>query len=237
MLKTKSIVSVAVASLILVGCSSTQPGLVENKSYDNAKSGALIGALSGAIIGYQTRDKNKGKGAIVGGLLGAAAGGAVGYSIDRQANEVARALGTGVENDPLAALDPRRDIIVSKTENYVKIIFRDDMMFATNSAVLQPTAKDKVGKVASLLENYPQTVVGVAGFTDNRGSYQYNLNLSEKRAATVAGQLAVNGYPATKGCSYNKPIAANDSPANRALNRRVEVYLYGNQNMMNDPCQ
>jgi len=170
-------------------------------------------------------------------LLGAAAGGALGYSLDNQANEIAHALGTGVNNDPLAALDPNNDIIVSKSPDYVKIMFRDRMMFATNSSTLRPSAKSKVQKVAQLLQNYPQTVVGVAGFTDNQGSHAYNQRLSEKRARTVANMLAVNGYPLIKGCSYDKPIVPNNSAKNRALNRRVEVYLYADRSRMSDPCR
>jgi outer membrane protein OmpA-like peptidoglycan-associated protein len=116
-------------------------------------------------------------------------------------------------------------------------MFRDRMMFATGSSRLQSNARYKVGKVARLLQNYPQTVVGVAGFTDNQGSYSYNQGLSQRRANTVANILAVNGRPLTKGCSYNKAIAPNNSARNRALNRRVEVYFYGNRNMMSDPCR
>jgi outer membrane protein OmpA-like peptidoglycan-associated protein len=156
--------------------------------------------------------------------------------MDQQANEVARELGTGVENDPLAKLDPNRDIIVSKTPTYVHIMFRDKMMFATDSAKLQPNARYKVQKIAQLLERYPQTVVGVAGFTDNRGSYEYNQRLSERRATSVANILAVNGYPKIKGCSFDKALVANSSAANRALNRRVEVYLYADRNNMSNPC-
>ena len=111
------------------------------------------------------------------------------------------------------------------------------MMFATDSSRLQPSAKSKVQKVGQLLANYPQTVVGVAGFTDNTGGYEYNLGLSQRRASTVANLLAVNGRPYTKGCSYNKAIVPNDSAKNRALNRRVEVYLYSDSNRMTDPCR
>lgn len=225
-----------VATFMLGGCYN-QPGLVEDGSYDRTKTGAATGAVAGALIGYNSKNHRKGQGAIVGGLLGALAGGAIGYSMDQQANEIAHALGTGVNNDPLAALDPNRDIIVSKTPNYVKLMFRDRMMFATGSSTLQSRATSKVNTVGQLLRNYPQTVVGVAGFTDDRGSYAYNKNLSEKRARTVANLLSGNGYPAIKGCSYDKAIAPNDSNANRALNRRVEVYLYPNRNMMSDPCR
>ena len=232
---TKPLLASAVTLLMLSGCYK-EPGLVEDQSYERTKTGALAGALTGAVIGYNTKGHDKGKRAVIGGLLGAAAGGAIGYSLDQQANEVARALGTGVSNDPLAKLDPNRDIIVSKTQTYVHIMFRDSMMFATDSANLQSSARYKVQKVARLLEGYPQTVVGVAGFTDDRGSYEYNQRLSERRAKSVANILAVNSYPKIKGCSYDKALVPNDSAQNRALNRRVEVYLYADRNRMSDPC-
>jgi len=235
MLKKRSLIAASLATIMLVGCYQ-EPGLVEDNSYDRAKTGALLGAIAGAAIGHN-QGHHHGRNAVIGGLLGAAAGGAIGYSLDKQANEVANALGTGVNNDPLAALDPNQTLIVSKTSNYVKIMFRDPMMFASASARLQPNARYKVQKVGQLLANYPQTVVGVAGFTDNQGGYEYNLDLSQRRAATVANLLSRNGYPRTKGCSFDKAIAPNNSARNRALNRRVEVYLYANQSNMTNPCR
>jgi len=235
MLKKRSLIAASLATIMLVGCYQ-EPGLVEDNSYDRAKTGALLGAIAGAAIGHN-QGHHHGRNAVIGGLLGAAAGGAIGYSLDKQANEVANALGTGVNNDPLAALDPNRTIVVSKHPGYVKIMFRDRMMFATNSSRLQSHAKAKVQKVAQLLQRYPQTIVAVAGFTDDQGSYQYNQKLSDKRAKSVANMLNVNGYPATKGCSESAPIAPNNSATNRALNRRVEVYLFANQDVMIDPCQ
>jgi len=231
----KTLIASSLAVFMLAGCYN-QPGLVQDESYDRTKTGAATGAVAGAMIGYNT-GKRDAKSAIIGGLLGAALGGGIGYSMDNQANEVARALGTGVNNDPLAALDPNQTLIVSKTSNYVKIMFRDPMMFASASARLQSNARYKVQKVGQLLANYPQTVVGVAGFTDNQGGYEYNLGLSQRRAATVANLLSRNGYPRTKGCSFDKAIAPNNSARNRALNRRVEVYLYANQSNMTNPCR
>ncbi len=232
---TKSILAATVAAFMLGGCYN-QPGLVQDESYDRTKTGAATGALAGALIGYNAGNRDA-TSAIIGGLLGAAAGGAIGYNMDNQANEIAQALGTGVNNDPLAALDPNNELIVSKTNNYVKIMFRDPMMFASGSANLQSRAKSKVKKVGQLLANYQQTVVGVAGFTDDQGSYSYNQGLSERRANTVANLLAVNGYPTTRGCSFDKAIAPNNSAKNRGLNRRVEVYLYADRNKMSDPCR
>ncbi len=226
---------VATATIFMLGGCYNQPGLVQDESYNRTKTGAATGALAGAMIGYNTGNRSA-KSAIVGGLLGAALGGGIGYSMDNQANEVARALGTGLNNDPLAALDPNNNIIVSKTDTYVKIMFRDPMMFASNSATLQARSKAKVQKVATVLANYPETVIAVAGFTDNTGSFQHNQKLSQRRANSVANLLSRNGRPFTKGCSYNKAIAPNNSAKNKALNRRVEVYLYADKNNMSDPC-
>ena len=232
----KSILLSTLSLFLLSGCYN-QPGLVEDHSYNRTKTGAVAGAITGAIIGYNTKGHHKGRRAAIGAAIGAVAGGVAGYSLDQQANEIARALGTGVNNDPLAALDPNHDIIVSKYPNYVKVMFRDKMMFATGSDALQPQARYKVQKLASVLSNYPQTLVGVAGFTDDRGGYAYNLGLSERRAQSVASLIPTTNPPLVKGCAYNKPIAPNNNDVNRALNRRVEVYLYADPNAMNDPCQ
>jgi outer membrane protein OmpA-like peptidoglycan-associated protein len=232
----KPLVASTLSLFLLSGCYK-EPGLVQDTNYERTKTGVAAGAVTGALIGYNTRSHNKGQGALIGGLLGAVAGGAIGYSLDQQANEVAHALGTGVSSDPLAVLDPRRDIVVTKTDTHVRILFRDRMMFATDSSTLRPSAKYKVQKVAQLLQNYPQTIVGVAGFTDSRGSYSYNKTLSTRRARHVADLLAVNAYPAIKGCSFDNPLAPNDTAENMALNRRVEVYLFANRNVITDPCR
>lgn len=231
-----TLITSTVALFMLAGCYN-QPGLVEDNTYNRTKTGIATGALAGALLGYNTKGHHKGRRALIGGLLGATAGGAIGYSLDEQANAVARALGTGVNNDPLATLDPNNTLLVSKTPTYVKIMFRDPMMFASDSAYLQGSAKHKVNRLAQLLRQYPQSVVGVAGFTDNTGGYAYNKSLSERRARTVANILAVNRYPKIKGCAYNKAIVPNNSARNKALNRRVEVYLYADAHYMSDPCQ
>jgi len=222
----KSVVAIGITLFIFNGCTEVGP---------NTQAGTAIGAASGAVLGGIIG--GSGRDMAIGAALGAVAVGAIGYNMDKQANDIARSLGTGVNNDPLAYLDPNQDLIVSNNGKYVKIMFRDPMMFASASARLQPNARYKVQKVGQLLANYPQTVVGVAGFTDNQGGYEYNLDLSQRRAATVANLLSRNGYPRTKGCSFDKAIAPNNSARNRALNRRVEVYLYANQSNMTNPCR
>ncbi len=237
-MKLKIIALSSALALLFSGCALTQGSLVKDDSLDRTKTGSLLGAVTGAIIGAGT-SKDKVKGALVGGLAGAAVGGGVGYLLDQQANEIAEALGTGVNNDPLAALDPNKTIIVSKGDKYVKIMFRDSMMFAYNSDKLQPSARDKVIKVATLLQKYPQTIALVAGFTDSKGSYEYNYKLSLRRAQAVANTMKNFGAKnriIIKGCSYNKPLVPNKTEAQRALNRRVEIYLFNNPNDIINPC-
>ena len=237
-MKIKTIAVTTAISILFSGCAMFQGGLVRDDSLDRTKNGSLIGAVTGAIIGAGT-SKDKVKGALVGGLAGAAVGGGIGYMLDQQANEVANALGTGVNNDPLAPLDPNRTIVVSKGDRFVKIMFRSKMMFPFDSATPTSDAKDKVTKLAFVLNKYPQTVVQIAGFTDSKGSYQYNYKLSVNRANAVANILKSYGLKNRiyiKGCSYNKPLVPNKTEAQRAINRRVEVYLYNNINDMTNPC-
>jgi len=230
--------SLAIASLIS-GCAQK----TGNETYDNNQNaiiGTTIGALTGIILGNNIGGGNKGRNKVIGAAAGAAIGGAVGYSMDNQAKEVAQSLNTNVNNSPTAALDPNQDLIVSNTDNYVKIMFRDDMMFETNSENPTYAAGTKIAKITTVLQKYPNTLVQVAGHTDSRGSYAYNLTLSEKRATNVGNIInntGVQNQIFSKGCSFNKPIAPNTSDANMGLNRRVEVYLYPNQQSVIDVCR
>jgi len=236
----KPLVASTVVGFMLAGCTATQPGLVDNNNA-NTKTGGIIGAIGGALIGLtQSGKKHRTRNTLLGAIGGGAAGALIGYSLDKQANEVANALGTHVDNDPLSQIDPNRTLIVSKGKDYVKIMFRDKMMFPTGSDQMTATARTKVGKVGTLLKRYPQTVVGVAGFTDNRGSYEYNLDLSQRRAQAVANSLRAQGAAnkiIPQGCSYNKPLVPNTSASNMALNRRVEIYLYRGESARINPCQ
>ncbi len=234
----KKIISFTLIGALMGGCAVVQPTLVKDDTHARTENGALIGAVAGAVIGAAT-SKKKLKGALLGAAAGTAVGGGIGYLLDEQANAVAEALGTGVSNDPLAALDPSRSIVVIKGDRYVRIMFRSSMMFPFDSAQVMPSARDKVLKVAALLRNYPQTIVQVAGFTDSKGSYEYNYKLSLKRAQAVANILKSYGIANriyVKGCSYNKPLVPNKTEAQRAINRRVEIYLYNRVSDMTDPC-
>jgi outer membrane protein OmpA-like peptidoglycan-associated protein len=238
-LKIKVLALSAAAALFMNSCAVGNQSLVRDDSHARTQNGALIGGVLGAVVGA-TQSKNKLRGALVGGAAGAAVGAGTGYLLDQQANEVANALGTGLNNDPLAALDPSHSIVISKGDRYVKIMFRDSMMFPVNSDHLRESALIKVSKLATVLQRYPRTIVQVAGFTDSQGSYSYNYNLSVKRAQSVANVMksyGVRNRIYVKGCSYNKPLVPNKTAAQRALNRRVEVYLYNSPSDAVDACR
>ena len=235
----KTIISSIAITSLLTGCAQK----TGNATYDNNQNaiiGTTIGALAGIVLGNNIGGGNKGRNQVIGAVAGAAIGGAVGYSMDNQAKEVAQSLNTNVNNNPTAALDPNQDLIVSNTDNYVKIMFRDDMMFETNSENPTYAAGTKISKITTVLQKYPNTLVQVVGHTDSRGTHAYNLALSEKRASNVGNIIDSTGVQNqifAKGCSFDKPIAPNTSDANMGLNRRVEVYLYPNQQSVIDVCK
>ena len=238
-LNFKTLISSFAIITMISGCAQR----TGNQTYDenqNAIIGTTIGAIAGIVLGNNIGGGNKGRNKVIGAVAGAAIGGAVGYSMDNQAKEVAQSLNTNVNNNPTAALDPNQDLIVSNTDNYVKIMFRDNMMFETNSANPTPSASAKIAKINSVLQKYPNTLVQVVGHTDSRGTHAYNLTLSEKRATNVGNIInntGVQNQIFSKGCSFDKPIAPNTSDANMGLNRRVEVYLYPNQQSVIDVCR
>ncbi len=92
----RSAAVISVTAVVLGGCASTGT----SNTTDGVIGGAAVGALAGQLIGGNTQST------LIGAAVGATAGGLIGYSLDQQANDIARSLGTGVNNDPLAYLDP-----------------------------------------------------------------------------------------------------------------------------------
>ncbi|MDD3007621.1 MAG: OmpA family protein [Arcobacter sp.] len=235
----KTILSTAVIASLLTGCAQK----TGNETYDNNQNaiiGTTIGAIAGIVLGNNIGGGSKSRNKVIGAVAGAAIGGAIGYSMDKQAQEVAQSLNTNVNNNPNAVLDPNQDLIVSNTDNYVKVMFRDDMMFETNSANPTYSAQTKISKINSVLQKYPNTLVQVVGHTDSRGTHAYNQTLSEQRASNVGNIIynsGVSNQIFSRGCSFDKPVALNNSESNMALNRRVEVYLYPNQQSVIDVCK
>lgn len=107
-----------------------------------------------------------------------------------------------------------------------------DVLFEFNRAEVKPSAQASLRKLADFLQQYPARKVLIEGFTDNIGAPVYNQALSQRRAEAVDSALAGMGVATqrmeTVGYGEEFPVAANSSDTDRALNRRVEVYIAEN---------
>jgi outer membrane protein OmpA-like peptidoglycan-associated protein len=100
--------------------------------------------------------------------------------------------------------------------------------FDTDKAVLKSESRPTLEQIAKLLAGQPQLNVVIVGHTDNQGAYDYNLDLSRRRAEAVAAELVKSYRIAqprlrTAGVGFLAPVGSNASEGGRALNRRVEL--------------
>lgn len=120
---------------------------------------------------------------------------------------------------------------VSIVEDSLKVIFPNNVLFATNSDQLKEEVKPTFVRFAEVLNKYDQTKILVTGYTDNTGTDALNNALSEKRALSGKQLLQDNSVAGdrmfTWGLGSRHPIATNDTEEGRARNRRIEfVILY-----------
>jgi len=111
------------------------------------------------------------------------------------------------------------------------IVNVSDVLFDFNSANLKPGAREKVARLAGILQSHPDLKIEVEGHTDSVGSDDYNLRLSERRAESVRTSLVQQGVAGnavgTAGFGESKPVATNGTAAGRQQNRRVEIVVSG----------
>jgi outer membrane protein OmpA-like peptidoglycan-associated protein len=129
---------------------------------------------------------------------------------------------TGI-NDRLSRLG------ASETETEVTIRLPGAVLFDFDSAVIRPDAARILGDVVDVLNAYSDLPVRVEGHTDSIASDSYNLELSERRAASVKAWLAAHGVDPirllTVGHGESRPVAENDTSDGRQQNRRVEIVI------------
>ena len=117
-----------------------------------------------------------------------------------------------------------------KTENGMLFnLGNEQLRFRISSAKLPDRDFPILDQLAELLNKYPELKVRIEGHTDNKGRVDTNIQLSQQRAETVAQELTDRGVSASRmeaiGVGQINPIANNETPYGRALNRRVEVYV------------
>jgi len=111
------------------------------------------------------------------------------------------------------------------------VVNMSGVLFDTNQATLKPGAREKLAKIAGILQTHPDLKLQVEGHTDSIGSDQLNRTLSEKRANSVRSFLVMEGVQPTaitaEGKGKDFPVATNDTAAGRQQNRRVEIVVSG----------
>ena len=105
----------------------------------------------------------------------------------------------------------------------------NNLFFDTNKYDLKPHSRTELNRLIEFMQQYKDVQIQVAGYTDNVGTSEANLQLSERRAQSVVTYLSEHGISATrlrsKGYGAAYPLAANDTEAHRQLNRRIELRI------------
>lgn len=118
----------------------------------------------------------------------------------------------------------------------IKVTFDSGILFATGKSTLSADSKTALTNFANSLKNTPETDVTIYGHTDNTGSREVNEKLSMSRASAVATYLNNQGVAmsrmTTMGKAWDEPVADNATADGRAKNRRVEIYITANKNMI-----
>lgn len=193
-------------------------------------TGALIGAGGGAVLGgiIGKIAGNTAVGAAVGSAVGAGAGALIGKKMDKVKAQAEQEL----ENAKVEEVTDANGL------KAVKVTFDSGILFALNKADLNTTSKTELAKFSNVLKNNSTCSVDVQGYTDSTGNDGINIPLSQKRAESVSTYLKSCGVAASQianvtGYGSQNPVADNSTKAGQAQNRRVEVYLYASEDMIN----
>jgi outer membrane protein OmpA-like peptidoglycan-associated protein len=207
-------------SIVLLLCASM---FVSCANWNRTAKGAAAGTAGGAAVGagVGALAGNTVRGAIIGAAVGGAAGTAIGAYMDKQARELDEEL---------------EGATVERVGEGIRVTFDSGILFGFDSHELTPQARENIQNMAETLQKYPDTNVIVEGHTDNVGKESYNQRLSERRASAVADYAVRLGVDRsridTRGFGEEQPVASNETEAGRAENRRVEVAIFANEDLI-----
>jgi len=187
----------------------------------NRTKGAIIGATAGAATGaVVSGKKNKAVAIILGAAIGGVAGGLIGDYMDKQAAKI------------------REDLKGAKVERVgegILITFDSGILFDHDSYALKSETRENLNELAPTLIKYDDTDLLVLGHTDNTGTDEYNMKLSDKRATSVSSYITTKGVASGRidetGYGETDPVATNETAEGRELNRRVEVVIVANKKL------
>ncbi|CAI8764057.1 OmpA family protein [Pseudomonas sp. YuFO20] len=224
MFTTPRLIIVATAVALLAGCASPNPydgqgqGQADSGSTGMSKTAKYggLGALAGALAGAAINHDNRGKGALIGAAVVGASAAGYGYYADQQEKKLRASMAnTGVE--------------VQRQGDQIKLIMPGNITFATDSANIAPSFYQPLNNLAGSLKEFNQNQIEIVGYTDSTGARQHNMDLSQRRAQSVATYLTSQGVSganlSARGAGPDNPVASNGDVNGRAQNRRVEVNL------------
>ncbi len=207
-------------ALLLAGC-GTWTNLGKGAAIGGAGGGA-VGAGVGALIGG-------GKGAAIGAAIGAAVGSGAGMLIGKKMDQQAEEL-KQIEN---AKVEEATD---ANGLQAIRVTFDGGILFPTNGTTLSQGARTDLNQFAQSLKQNPETNVQIYGFTDNTGSLEVNQRVSSGRADAVFTYLLNNGVEKSRlsaeGLPMQNYVATNETAEGRAQNRRVEIFISANEEMI-----
>jgi outer membrane protein OmpA-like peptidoglycan-associated protein len=211
----KTVTGIVLIAILLAGCKHM------NKTQKGAAIGTAGGAAAGAVIGRASG--NTAMGAIIGAAVGGVTGAIIGRQMDKQAKEI--------ENKVPGAK-------VERVGEGIVVEFSEKILFGYDRSDLNTSAETNLDKLVNVLKEYPDTDIEIQGHTDNRGSDNYNMALSRRRAEAVARYLRNRGIAASritiKGYGETAPVADNNTDEGRMQNRRVTFLITANKKMIED---
>ena len=218
---TKTLSLILCAMLMLSGCGTTNMNNTAKGGLIGAGGGALLGAIVGKIAG------NTAVGAAIGTAVGAGTGAVIGRRMDKAAEAASE-----IQNATVETITDANNLTA------VRVTFDSGVLFATNKYDLNAAAKKNLADFAKILNEYSDADVAIFGHTDSTGNDAINDPLSVNRANSVASYLKSLGVSPTQiknieGFGSREPVADNSTAAGRAKNRRVEVYMYASEAMIN----
>lgn len=215
-MKTSRKFTAAIAAVSLIGVSGcvTDPNTGERK-VSRAAIGGVLGAGGGALLGGLIGGRTA---RVAGAVAGGALGGYVGYRMDKQITELKdQTAGSGVD---VSEVDNGQAILVNLPEG---------VTFTTGSYAINPGFQTLLDRVAGSLQQYPNSLVDVYGYTDTVGSTASNQRLSEQRAQAVANYLISRGVSSARirwmGFGETNLKVSTGDNVNEPANRRVEIKI------------
>jgi len=152
--------------------------------------------------------------------VGGEAGALINQYMDKQAQEIQENL---------------EGVSVARVAESIVLTFDSGLLFDVGSYQLRNEIRDNLVKLTKIFDKYGDTEIVIEGHTDDRGTEDYNMTLSENRAKSVYNQLVRQGVSSSRcaviGFGESDPVADNNTLEGRQQNRRVEIIIFADKNL------